>query len=108
MRNLTDRAREFAAGFTPGQKAISAIALVAALVGGLLFSHFAGQPSYAMLFTGLQAQDAQAITQKLTTDKVPYQLSDGGSTISVPASDVDTERLSLSAAGLPSQTSNGF
>jgi flagellar M-ring protein FliF len=69
---------------------------------------YSGRPNYTPLFTNLQSSDAANITSKLTTDKVPYQLSDGGTTIMVPASDVDQERLSLAQAGLPATSTVGL
>ena len=64
------------------------------MVVGVIFMSLSGKPTYSPLFTNLQPSDAAAITQKLATDKVPYQLQDGGTTILVPQNDVDQERLS--------------
>jgi flagellar M-ring protein FliF len=94
--------------FTPPQLII--IGLLAAFgVGGVLFfASWASKPSYNVLFTGLQAKDASAITQKLTADGVSYQLAANGTTVLVPAADVAKERLALSATGLPSGGSQGW
>ena len=59
-------------------------AAIAVVVGAFAFMSFSGKPNYTPLFTNLQASDAANITTKLTSDKVPYQLSDGGSTILGP------------------------
>ena len=66
-------------------------AAIAVVVGAFAFMSFSGKPNYTPLFTNLQASDAANVTTKLTSDKVPYQLADGGTTILVPASDVDQE-----------------
>ncbi len=104
--NVMDRARtgakQFASGFTPGQKAVTVAAVVAALVGGYVLFNMSGKPTYAPLFTNLNAADASTITSKLSSAKIPYQLSNGGTTILVPANDVSQERITLAAAGLPS------
>ena len=94
--------------FTPAQLII--IGLLAAIgVGGVLFfASWAAKPSYNVLFTGLQAKDAAAITQKLTADGVKYQLASNGTTVLVPAADVPKERIALSASGLPSGGSQGW
>ncbi len=106
------RAREgfkrFASEFTPGQKAVTIAATIAVVVGAFAFMSFSGKPNYTPLFTNLQSTDAANIASKLTSDKVPYQLADGGSTILVPASDVDQERLSLAQAGLPATSTVGL
>lgn len=97
-------ARQFAQGFTPGQKAVTAIAVVAVLAGGLFFMSFAGKPSYAPLFTNLQPADAAAITSKLNADHVPYQLQNGGTSILVAQNKVDQERINMAQGGLPAST----
>ncbi len=99
-------ARRFADGFTPGQKVVTVVAIAAAVVGGLLFMSLSGKPTYAPLFTNLQPSDAAAITAKLTSDKVPYQLENGGSTILVPQNEVDQERINMASAGLPASSTN--
>jgi flagellar M-ring protein FliF len=99
-------ARRFADGFTPGQKAVTLVAVAVMIAGGYFFMSFAGKPSYAPLFTNLQASDAAAITTKLTSDHVPYQLQNGGSSVYVPQNDVDQERINLASAGLPASSTN--
>ncbi len=99
-------ARRFADGFTPGQKVVTVVTVVAAVVGALFFMSVAGTPSYGPLFTNLQPADAAAITAKLTSDKVPYQLQNGGSTILVPQNAIDQERINMASAGLPASSTN--
>jgi flagellar M-ring protein FliF len=99
-------ARRFADGFTPGQKAVTLVAVAIMLIGGYFFMSIVSKPSYAPLFTNLQPSDAAAITQKLTSDHVPYQLQDGGDSIFVPQNDVDQERIAMASAGLPASSSN--
>ncbi|HET9732162.1 MAG TPA: flagellar basal-body MS-ring/collar protein FliF [Acidimicrobiales bacterium] len=103
-----DAARRFSGGFTSGQKAMTGIAVLAVVIGAVMFAKVAGRPSYQPLFTGLQAADAGAITTQLKSAKVPYQLADGGSTVLVPASQVYQERVSLAQAGLPNAGTVGL
>ncbi len=63
---------------------------------------------YAVLFSGLQVDDAGAITQKLDADRVPYELSNGGTTILVSADRVLKTRMSLNVAGLPQGAGKGY
>jgi flagellar M-ring protein FliF len=102
------RAGAVLADFTLGQKAMVALALVVAVVGGVLFMRAESRPSYQPLFTNLQAADAGAITQQLTSSKIPYQLADGGTAVLVPAADVDQERVALAEQGLPQSGNVGF
>jgi len=94
--------------FTPGQKAVTIFAVVALVIGGYFFANWAGQPTYAPLFSGLAPADANAIVDQLNTDGVTYKLTDGGSTILVPQDQVYAERIKVSAAGLPSQGEAGY
>src|SRR6185437_4641765 len=105
---MKEGARRFAAGFTPGQKAVTIAAVLGAVIVGIVFMVLSGKPTYSPLFTNLSASDAGAVTQKLTSDHVPYQLENGGSTILVPQNDVDQERLAVAQAGLPTQNTVGL
>jgi flagellar M-ring protein FliF len=104
---VTDRLRYMFSGFTSGQKAMTTIAIIVALVGAGLFASWVAKPAYAPLFTGLSGTDASAITAKLTEAKEPYQLADGGQTVLVPQADVYQQRINLSGAGLPAGGGGG-
>src|SRR4051794_38446004 len=105
---LRRRASQTLSGFSTGQKVVTGLAVVGLIVGALTFSSWAGKPSYAPLFTNLQPSDAAAITQKLTSSKVPFKLADGGASVLVPQSQVYQQRLNLSASGLPTGGSQGY
>ena len=96
------------AGFTSGQRTVTVIAGVALLVGAFAFTKWSGQAQYAPLFTNLDPNDAGAITEKLTSDKVDYKLADGGRTVMVPQADVYQLRVGLSSKGLPAGGSVGY
>ncbi len=108
FNRVKESVRRFSSGFTPGQKAVTLAAVLGAAAVGVIFMLLSGKPTYSPLYTNLTAQDAGAITQMLSSDKVPYQLSDGGSTILVPANQVDQERLATAEAGLPTQSTVGL
>src|SRR5579875_3392103 len=91
----------FSSGFTPGQKAVTAIAAIALIAGLAVLSSTMSSTNYQPLFSGLEPASAAAIVSQLQSSKVPYRLADGGATVLVPAAKVDQERLSLAAAGLP-------
>jgi flagellar M-ring protein FliF len=91
-----DKLRSLFSGFTGGQKAMTAIAVVVALVGAGLFVSWASKPTYAPLFSGLSSTDAAAVTAKLAEAKEPYQLADGGQ---LAARQAEHDQLGLPAAG---------
>ena len=84
------------------------LAVVGVIAAGVAFMHIESKPNYQPLFTNLQPSDSGAVTAQLATAKVPYQLSDGGATVSVPAADVDQERVALAEQGLPNSGTVGF
>lgn len=102
------RARSAFSGFTSGQKVITALSLVGLIVAGAIFMHFESRPNFQPLFTNLQSSDSGAVVAQLTASKVPYELSNGGSTVLVPAAVVDKERVALAEKGLPGSGTVGF
>jgi flagellar M-ring protein FliF len=102
------RANAVLGGFSPGQKMMTVLAVVALVIGGVMFTRWASRPTYAPLFSNLAASDAASITSKLTTDHVSYRLTDGGATVEVPVSQLYAERIKLAAAGLPSSSQSGY
>lgn len=81
----------------------------AALVLGIIAATFYVQrPQQIALYSNLNDQDASAIITKLKDLKVPYIVSDGGGTISVPQEQAADLRLQLAGAGLPSGNGVGM
>jgi flagellar M-ring protein FliF len=105
---VKESAKRFASGFSRGQKVVTVVALFAVVVVAFVFMSVSGRPTYSMLFTNLHPADASAITQQLAANHVPYELQNGGTTILVPQNQVDQERLTAAAAGLPSQSTVGL
>ncbi len=105
---LRQQATDVMSGFSSGQKAMVSVAVLAVVLGGYLFMSWAGKPSYVPLFSNLSSADAASITQKLATNKVPYELAEGGEQIMVPSADVYQQRLDMAADGLPSSGDQGY
>ncbi len=83
--------------------AFGAFASVLLLVGLVLW---AGRTEYQPAFTRLTAADAAAIVEALRGAKIPYEVTDAGTTILVPAGSLADARLAAASAGvLPEQGS---
>ncbi|OII34914.1 flagellar M-ring protein FliF [Curtobacterium sp. MMLR14_010] len=108
LQTLFGRLGAYVKGFTAAQRTIAIIGVAALVLGGFALASWLGKPSYAPLFTGLAAADASSVTDQLTTDGVPFELTDGGATILVPQSKVYTERLKAASNGLPSSNEGGY
>jgi flagellar M-ring protein FliF len=94
--------------FTPGQKAVTIAAVLALVVGGYFFATWASKPTYSTLFNNLSDKDASAIVESLQKSGTPYELTNGGNTISVPKDQVYDLRLQLSGEGLPGEAETGY
>lgn len=71
------------------------LALILLLVGISNYKH------YVPLYSNLSADEAGQIKQTLDSKGIPYKLLNGGTTISVPESQVDSLKLDLAAQGIP-------
>src|SRR3954451_19743110 len=94
--------------FTPAQLVLAGLLVVLTLVGGLAFYRWVSAPTYAVLYSGLDAKDAADVTAQLTTDGVQYKLTGNGTTVEVPSASLDKERVALGAAGLPKGGTGGW
>jgi len=88
----------------------SAVLLIGTLI---LLARGATKPDYGALFTQLDDQSAGQIVEKLKEMKISYQLSGAdtsgaGTTILVPAKDIDQTRIDLANTGLPTGGVVGF
>lgn len=80
-------------------------AVVAVMVVVWLWSK---QPEYRVLFSNYSDKDGGAIVASLEQLNVPYKITDGGSAIIVPATQVHEVRLKLASQGLPKGGNLGF
>ncbi|BDH45357.1 flagellar M-ring protein [Salmonella enterica subsp. enterica serovar Choleraesuis] len=82
--------------------AAGAIAVVLALM------LWARAPDYRVLYSNLSDRDGGAIVSQLTQMNIPYQFSDNGGALLVPADKVHELRLKLAGQGLPRGGAVGF
>jgi len=98
----------FLRGLSFRQKALLGVgAGLVVLVGGLFF-RLTQTAEFKPLYSGLSQSDAQAIVQRLTAKNVPYELSTDGTSVRVPADQLDKTRLDLAAEGMPQSGRLGF
>jgi len=82
--------------------------VLVALVGIIGLVSMMNKPSYGILFSNLESQDAAKIVEKLKEKGVPYQLGSGGKTIEVPHEKIYELRLELAGEGLPQSSIIGY
>lgn len=90
------------------QRAVVLAFVALAIVVGTFATVIASKPRMAVLYSGLEGQDAGAIAQKLNDEKIPYELSGDGGTISVPADKVSDMQMKMAMQGLPQGGTAGF
>lgn len=80
------------------------LALAAALAAGI----YSARGDYRVLYAGLATEEAGTITAKLQSLGVSYRLANNGTTVLVPADQVQQAKVSLAADGLPSRGGKGM
>jgi flagellar M-ring protein FliF len=105
---VTNQIVAFVRGLTARQKIT--IVLGGAAVAGTIwvFVTLLDKADYKTLYSGLAPNDAQSLSHRLSEKNVPYQLSSDGTSILVPADQLDKVRLDLAAEGMPQTGRLGF
>ena len=108
VKTIAEQSKRFWSNLPARKRVI----LVAAVLGtlllvGLAVTHTTPE-NYTMLYAGLSAEDAGEIASELRTQKVPYKLDNGGTSISVPEARVPELRISLAQKGIPKGGGVGF
>lgn len=94
------KATSFWSGLSgPGRRLIIGAAVIFA-VGLFLLMRLSGATDYATLATTQTTADAAAITSELGAQGIPFRTRDGGTTIQVPAGQLDQARLGLASSNL--------
>jgi flagellar M-ring protein FliF len=94
---IMDRVKVFWASLKPQQRIYLGVGLAITLAVAAFFVRMILTPDYKPLIKGLEAADAQTISAQLAAKKIPYVVSPDGTSISVPADQVDAARLEIAA-----------
>jgi flagellar M-ring protein FliF len=98
----------FIKGATNRQKAMLAGATVFVGLIVYVFVRLIGGGDYKPLFVGLATADAQSLGQKLAAQNISYQLSPDGTSILVPADQLDKARVGVASQGPLTSGRMGF
>ncbi len=91
-----------------GRRLLMLGVLVAAGIGIQYFVGWQKDRGLKPIYSGLSAEDAGQVTQKLKESGVQYRLGDGGSSILVPEERIPELRLEMATAGIPRTGRIGF
>jgi flagellar M-ring protein FliF len=90
------------------QKVTIAIVVLAVVAGLYSLLQWRKESDFRPLFTGLSAEDAAGIVQKLKETGVEYRLPEGGGAVLVPSANLADLRLTMAGLGLPKSGRIGF
>jgi flagellar M-ring protein FliF len=80
--------------------AVAAAAMLSILLGGLLW--YGLRTDWRNLYAGLDPDDARQVGLTLTQAQIPYDVAENGTTLRVPAAQLDKARLATAAKGIKS------
>jgi len=103
-----DEIKKLLSALTLQQKIALGLAIVLVASALPAFIHWQHERDFRPLFTGMSAEDAGAVVQKIKESGVEHRLANNGTTVEVPAEKVDEVRLELAGAGLPKSGRIGF
>ncbi|MCH7865363.1 MAG: flagellar M-ring protein FliF [Proteobacteria bacterium] len=84
-------------------------AIMLAMIGFFIFlATRLATPSMVLLYGDLSSDDSSRITSQLSSQNIPFELSQGGSQILVPSDKALKLRLGLAGQGIPSGGSIGY
>ncbi len=100
--------RRLFSSLSPVQRILVAVAAFATIGGLWWLNDWNRERVFQPLFSGLSAEDAGAVVQKLKEGGVEYRLSANGSTVLVPKTRVAELRIQLASAGVPKTGRIGY
>jgi flagellar M-ring protein FliF len=106
--NPIDRVKQFWAGRNTQQRFYLGAGLAITLGVAAFLVKMISTPEYKPLMSGLEPADAQAITAELAAKKIPYLVGPDGTSITVPADQVDAARLEVASHDAPHSGRIGY
>src|ERR1051326_971469 len=98
--NLSQQLRQMWQGTSPGRRIAMVVVGLVTSATVLGVAYWGAQPDYRALFTALAPEDASAITAKLQSQGVSFRLAAGGTSILVPAEQLQQVRVEMAGEGL--------
>ena len=105
---VVERVKMFWATRNPRQRLYLGTGVAITIAAAVVFSQMIGTPEYKPLISGLEAADAQTIGAQLAAKKIAFVVAPDGTSISVPADQVDAARLEVSSHDSPRSGRLGF
>jgi flagellar M-ring protein FliF len=100
--------RKILANLTTRQRITILVAAIAVCGGLYSLLQWKKETDFRPLFTGVSAEDAAGIVQKLKESGVEYRLPEAGGSVLVPSARLAELRLAMASIGLPKSGRIGF
>ena len=105
VQHVVTRVKATFTDFTRGQKAVTIIAALVAIVGAVVFFMVTSRPAMTPLFSApVSLTEAGQISTMLDESGTRYEVSPDGTTFQVPEDQVAKIRMDLAGEGIPSKT----
>ncbi len=108
MAGFVEQLKTQTAAIPVARRWMIGITVLLAGAGLFAFSYWQKEQGFRPLYSGLGAEDAGQIVQKLKETSTEYRLSENGSVVLAPASRIAELRLEMANAGLPHSGRIGF
>lgn len=99
LQNFLNKAKDYLNDKSLAQRILLGGLFISVLIAFLGMLFWINRPDYKVLYSQLYQEDAASVIAYLQKEKIPYQISDAGSTILVPAHLVYESRLKLAGQG---------
>ncbi|XBH22134.1 flagellar basal-body MS-ring/collar protein FliF [Jonesiaceae bacterium BS-20] len=94
--------------FSLAQRTLALLGVAILLVGIIALGAWVAKPQMRALYTDLAPADASPIVEMLAGEGVPYELTNGGGTIMIPADQVYSQRLKVASSGITPVSKSGY
>jgi flagellar M-ring protein FliF len=101
MKRLFNQVKEYWGNRTSSQKKIWITGTVSVVTIAILLTVLLSRTSFETLYTGLSPEETGQIKESLDSKGIKYEITNGGTTISVPSEAIDTLKVQLAAEGIP-------
>jgi len=111
MENIKDLFKNFmnfTSRMTPSQVMMLLGVTAGTIVGIFIVVGWLNEITYSRLYSDIDESEAGEVITYLNDNKIPYRLSNNGTSIEVPSDDVYKVRISLAAEGLPRGANMGY
>src|ERR1700722_10163460 len=85
---------------------LASVVFLAAVLTAMIW--YAGRTDWREVFSGLDGNDVQQVSQELAAANIPFEMTADGAGIQVPAEMLDKARMEVAAKGMPQTGRLGF